>query len=115
MAPHGVAVVVNAPAAFRFTGATCPERHLRAAEALGADIRDVAPKDAGFVLANRFVEMMKKTGIPNGLSGVGFGQGDIAALVAKTMPQKRLLDNSPRPVGKEDLEQMFREAFSYWP
>ena len=115
MIPHGVAVVVNAPVAFRFTGPTYPERHLRAAEALGADIREVDPKDAGFVLANRFIEMMKKTGIPNGLSGVGFGFGDIPALVSKTMPQKRLLDNSPRQVSQEDLEKMFREAISYWP
>jgi alcohol dehydrogenase class IV len=58
--------------------------------------------------------MMKRTGIPNGLSGVGLGREDIAALVSKAMPQKRLLDNSPRPVGKEDLEQLFRDAISYW-
>jgi hydroxyacid-oxoacid transhydrogenase len=114
MVPHGIAVVVNAPVAFRFTGPACPERHLRAAEALGADIRKVDPKDAGAVLANRFEEMMKKTGIPNGLSGVGFGQGDVSELTAKAMPQKRLLDNSPQPVGKEDLEQMFRKAITYW-
>jgi len=114
MIPHGVAVVVNAPVAFRFTGPVSPERHLRAAEALGADIRGADPKDAGAVLANRFVEMMKKTGIPNGLSGVGFGQEDLSALTAKAAPQKRLLDNSPRPVGKEDLERMFGEAIAYW-
>jgi alcohol dehydrogenase class IV len=114
MAPHGVAVVVNAPVAFRFTGPTCPERHLCAAEALGADVRNVDPKDAGNVLADRFIAMMKRTGIPNGLSGVGLGREDIAALVSKAMPQKRLLDNSPRPVGKEDLEQLFRDAIAYW-
>jgi alcohol dehydrogenase class IV len=115
LVPHGVAVVVNAPVAFRFTGPSCPERHLRVVEALGVDIREVKPEDAGSVLADRFIAMMKKTGIPNGLSGVGFGNGDVSALTAKAMPQKRLLDNSPRLVGKEDLEQMFREAIAYWP
>ncbi len=114
LVPHGVAVVVNAPAAFRFTGPTSPERHLRAAEALGIDIREVKPEDAGSVLADWFVKMMRTTGIPNGLSGVGFDHGDVAALTAKAMPQRRLLDNAPRMVGKEDLEHLFQGAIAYW-
>ena len=114
LVPHGVAVVVNAPVAFRFTGPTCPERHLRAAAALGVDTRGVEAKDAGAALADRLTEMMKKTGIPNGLSGVGFSREDIPALTAKAMPQKRLLDNSPRPVREEDVEQMFGDAIAYW-
>lgn len=44
MVPHGIAVVINAPAAFRFTAPANPGRHLQAAAALGADVAGIAPR-----------------------------------------------------------------------
>ena len=114
MIPHGISVVVNAPAVFRFTGPSSPERHLRAAELLGVDVSTVAPHDAGTVLADRFIEMMKATGIPNGLSGLVYSEQDVPALVDRAFPQKRLLDNGPRPVGMEELTALFSDAVCYW-
>jgi|GEM_PF-3062634 hypothetical protein len=65
--PQGMAVALNAPAAFRFTAPACPEKHLEAAEALGADISGAGPEDAGEVLAGRIIEIMKRLKSPTGL------------------------------------------------
>ncbi|HSH43447.1 MAG TPA: hydroxyacid-oxoacid transhydrogenase [Arenicellales bacterium] len=114
MCPHGISVVVNAPAAFRFTGASSPQRHLRVLECLGGDIADIDATDAGKALADRFIEMMRATGIPNGLSELGYGESDIPALVDGAHRQQRLLTLAPRSVEKRDLEQLYRDAMRYW-
>ena len=114
MVPHGISVIVNAPAVFRFTGGACPERHLKAARALGADTEGVALEDAGKALADRVIEMMRQTGIPNGNRGVGYSEDDLEALTDRALPQKRLLDNSPRPPDRGQLKELFRDSLSYW-
>lgn len=114
MVPHGMAVILNAPAVYRWTACGCPDRHLHGAECLGADVRGATPDDAGEIVAKRIIEMMKDTLFPNGLAAIGFGANDSGALAEGAYPQQRLLANSPRPVSKDDLGQLFRDALRYW-
>jgi alcohol dehydrogenase class IV len=114
MVPHGMSVIVNAPAVFRFTAEACPERHLKAAACLGADISDAGPDDAGEVTATRIIELMKATGVPNGIGGVGYGEADIQALTDGSFPQKRLIDNAPRTVSRDQLCYLYGAALRYW-
>ena len=112
--PHGMAVALNAPAVFRFTGPACPERHFQAARAMGADPSGVADAAAGHLLADQLVSLMKQLGVPNGLSAVGLTTADIPALVQGTLPQHRVTKLSPRPVAAEDLEMLFKDSMSLW-
>ena len=114
MVPHGMSVIVNAPSVFRFTAEACPERHLQGAEWLGADVRGAAPGDAGEILGKHLIGLMRTTGIPNGISGVGYGERDVDALSAGAFAQQRLLTNAPRDVSRDDLGQLFRGAMRYW-
>jgi alcohol dehydrogenase class IV len=114
MVPHGMSVIVNAPAVFRFTAEACPERHIDGAEWLGADARGAAPEDAGEVLGKQLIGLMRATGIPNGISGVGYGEADVDALAGGAFAQQRLLTNSPREVSQDDLGRLFRGAMRYW-
>ena len=114
LVPHGMAVVLNAPAAFRFTAPACPERHLKAAEVLGADISHAKRDDAGRILSEQVIYFMRRLNIPNGLGAIGFTRDDIPDLVKGTLPQHRVIKLSPRPVGEEELEQIFQDAMTYW-
>ncbi len=112
--PHGMSVILNAPAVFRFTAPANPERHLEAARLLGADSSGAGPDDAGDVLSAKLIDIMRRTGMPNGLSAVGFTDADVDQLVAGTIPQHRVTKLSPRPASESDLAAMFRDAMVYW-
>jgi hydroxyacid-oxoacid transhydrogenase len=112
--PHGMSVILNAPAVFRWTARANPERHLHAARLLGAETGGAAAEDAGEILAGQIERIMRRVGMPNGLSGVGLGPEDVDALVAGTLPQHRVTKLSPRPATAEDLRQLFLDAMRYW-
>ncbi|WP_035692988.1 hydroxyacid-oxoacid transhydrogenase [Azospirillum halopraeferens] len=114
MVPHGLSVVLNAPAAFRFTGPAAPDAHRRAAAALGADPGGTGPEEAGAALAHRLIALMRATGLPNGLSALGYGAADIPALAAGAAAQQRLLSIAPCPVGEEELRALYADAMVYW-
>jgi alcohol dehydrogenase class IV len=106
-------VILNAPAVFRFTGPACPERHLRAAEALGADVAGADLRDAGAILADRVLAFMRQLDVPSGLAAVGYTEADIPALVEGTLAQQRLTQLAPRAASAVDLSGMFRDAMEY--
>jgi hydroxyacid-oxoacid transhydrogenase len=112
--PHGVSVILNAPAVFRFTAAANAARHLQAAEALGANVAGAREADAGKILAARIVWFMQRLGIPNGLKAVGYTSADIPNLVEGTQPQHRVTKLSPRPAGRDELAALFEEAMVAW-
>jgi alcohol dehydrogenase class IV len=114
MVPHGISVIVNSPAVFRKTGPACAERHWQAAAAMGADLTDTKVEDGGDILADQILGMMRETDIPNGLSGVGYSMDDLDALTDRSYAQKRLIDNGPMPISRDELKEMFRDAMSYW-
>ena len=114
LVPHGISVILNAPAVFRYTGDACPERHLRAAAILGADVSRASAHDAGRIVADQIVRFMRRLNVPNGLAAVGYTASDIPALVAGTLPQHRVTKLSPRAVGEEELARLFEDAMSAW-
>jgi alcohol dehydrogenase class IV len=114
LVPHGVSVIVTAPAAFRFTFPAAPDRHLRSAELLGARTPGLTTVGGAEALPRALVALMRDVGIANGLGALGYTEADIPALIEATLMQPRLLAGAPRSVGASDLERILREAMRYW-
>jgi hydroxyacid-oxoacid transhydrogenase len=113
LVPHGQSVIVTAPAAFDFTYPTAPERHLRAAELLGAKVDGVTEANGRELLPSTVLEMVKDTGGPAGISAFGYGEADVPGLVEGTLKQERLLSGCPREIGPPELERIIRASMLY--
>ena len=108
--PHGMAVSLTAPEAFRFTFDAAPDRHLRAARLLDP----AAEGDGPDVLPTVLTALMRDIGIPNGLAEVGYTDGDVDDLVEGSLKQQRLLATAPRDVTGDDLAGVFRGSMEHW-
>lgn len=117
--PHGVSVAVTAPAVFKFTGPSNPDRHLAAAEAFGIDVSQVKKESAGEVLSEALSEFLVSLGDqPRGLKDLGFKDSHIDDLVEGTLPQKRVLMLAPslsEEVNEErqQLRTLFESSMSF--
>ncbi len=111
--PHGISVVVSAPAIFRYAAEGAPERHLEAAKYLNADTNGAGRHDAGEIVATRLLELMKDTSMPNGLNALGFSVDDVKALAASSIRQGRAIANAPRETNLQDIENIYSAALTY--
>lgn len=100
LVPHGFAVAVTAPAAFRFAADALPERCAAAARLL----------DGGSDLAASLGRLLEDVGAPTRLSEIGYGEADLPTLVRGALDQRRLLVGSPKQVGAAELEALLRES-----
>ena len=115
MVPHGVSVIVNAPAVFAFTAETHPARHLEGAALLGEPhTGEATDADAGHLIGRRLATMMKAVALPNGLTDLGYDDTHVDALTAGAIVQQRLLQNAPRAIDEACLSELYRASMTCW-
>lgn len=113
MVPHGLSVIVTAPAVFRWTCPADPERHLKAAEYLGtsadnhfvmqssnlsytlhigANVTNKKASDAGLILADTIITLLDRwrSFVPDGLHEMGYNSDHLEMLVKGALPQKKV-------------------------
>src|SRR5947209_7991826 len=111
LVPHGHSVIVTAPAAFRFTYDSMPERHHRVAELLaGEAIDDPGPDTLPDVLRT----LMRDVGAPSGIAELGYTEDDIPTLVDGALKQQRLLAVAPKEVAEDDLRHIITASMTNW-
>ena len=109
--PHGISVIVTAPAVFRFTYDSDPSKHLKAAELLkGAPLDNPGPESLPYEL----IKIMKEVGIPSGIKELGYTKEDFPEIITRAMKQQRLLSIAPKNVNENDLQNILTQSMENW-
>nr|WP_235271418.1 hydroxyacid-oxoacid transhydrogenase [Halorubrum saccharovorum] len=115
---HGETIAALTPAStLGYNVASDPPRFAKVAEMLGADTSGMSTREAADEAREEFVRLQRDLNVlPSGLNELaGVTVDDTGALAQSTVEsQQRLLRCNPRPVTKEDVEEVFQDALHNW-
>ena len=109
--PHGLSVIVTAPAVFRFTYDADPEKHIKAAELLKGNVIDNPGHES---LPDEIIKLMKQVGAPSGIKELGYEKQDIPEIIKGANKQQRLLSVAPKKVDENDLNKILIQSMENW-
>lgn len=113
LVPHGLSVILTAPADFLFTAPACPERHLEAAKLLGVEEKH-RKSDAGKVLADIIRGFMRDFGVANGLKAVGFDRSDIPKLCESALHSLSALQLAPKSQTMDEIAKIYEDSLEVY-
>ena len=103
---HGLACALVFPHTLAFNAPAVPERTQAILEALNLD---AAPDERSiFVAAYRYCEGL---GLEMRLSKLGVPRGDLGIMADEAHAIRRLLDNNPRPISRDEILAIYEAAF----
>jgi alcohol dehydrogenase class IV len=108
--PHGETVAAVLPAVMRFNAPVAGDRYRAVAGALGVPTEGLTDREAADRAAAAVAALRADVGLPDGLSALGVGEDDVAALADRTTALERLLAGNPRRVDRAAAERICRDA-----
>jgi alcohol dehydrogenase len=106
--PHGMGVGVMLPHVMRFNSASCEDRLINVAVALG-----VSPTAAA--AADRVEALGDALGLPKSIADMGLDPADLDDVVDQALGIGRLVSNNPRPATRENVTELVATAFGRIP
>ncbi|KTG11370.1 alcohol dehydrogenase [Haloprofundus marisrubri] len=115
---HGETIAALTPAStLGYNVASDPPRFAEVAKMLGANTSGMGTREAAEKARDEFVSLQRDLNVlPSGLDELaGITADDVGELAESTVEsQQRLLRCNPRPVTKEDVEDVFLDALHNW-
>jgi hydroxyacid-oxoacid transhydrogenase len=114
MVPHGVSVMLTAPAVFEFLAPRDTARHAQVLRWIGYRGPDVHDHDLGKGLRDALIDLIQRYDLPNGLAALGYDRSDLPRLAEGALVQQRLLRLAPCDIGEQELCQLLEQSLQLW-
>jgi len=107
---HGVSNSVLLPFIMNFNLSQCEKRYANIADAMGIPAQ-LSEKDRAKAGIKKIRQISRNCGIPANLKELSIPESALESMAESAMKVKRLLDNNPRQVAKDDALDIFKNAY----
>jgi alcohol dehydrogenase class IV len=104
---HGLSNAILLPSVMAFNQQGNEQRFAAMAAAMGLSVAGLDDAKAADALVQALRQLNTDLNIPNSLKGFGIQASDIDGLVEGAAKVTRLLDNNPRPMGRDDMRAIY--------
>lgn len=106
---HGISNAILLPLVMEYNMDAIPDKVLPIAAAMGIDTTGLSIAEAGDAVVAAIYQLCRDVGIPDSLVPFGISEQDIEFLTDSASEVRRLLDQNPKEMSKEDIRAIYRK------
>jgi alcohol dehydrogenase class IV len=106
---HGVANSMLLPHVTQFNMDAMVDRLASVAEPMGIDTNSLSSEEAAQAVVDKIKELTTVLEIPQDLGEYGVEEESIESMAVAALEVKRLMDNNPKVLDKEDVKSIYRK------
>ncbi|PAF18585.1 alcohol dehydrogenase [Terribacillus saccharophilus] len=106
---HGVANSMLLPHVTQFNMDAMVDRLASVAEPMGIDAKHLSSEEAAQAVVDKIKELTTVLEIPQDLREYGVEEDSIESMAVAALEVKRLMDNNPKTLDKEDVKSIYRK------
>lgn len=106
--PHGISNAILLAPVFAFNKDCCVEKLAAIAHLTGADVSGMDAEEKADVLVQALYDLSRALDIPDTMTALGVPAEDLESIVDSALQVKRLLDNNPKPLSREDIRAIYQ-------
>ena len=112
--PHGMANAVLLPYVMAYNVIGCPEKLAVVAEVMGENTAEMTVKEAAQAAVDAIFELNNDVGIPASLEELDIPPEKFPEMADIALTVTRPVENNPRRPSREDVIQIYEEAYHGW-
>ncbi len=105
---HGISNAILLAPVFAFNKDCCQDKLAAIAHLTGADVTDKTTEEKADILVQALYQLSRDLDIPETMTALGVPAEDLESIVDSALQVKRLLDNNPKPLSRDDIRSIYQ-------
>ena len=106
--PHGISNAILLAPVFAFNKDCCVDKLAAVAHLTGRDVSNLNSEEKADVLVQTLYQLSRDLDIPDKMTALGVPAEDLESIVDSALQVKRLLDNNPKVMNRDDIRSIYQ-------